>query len=272
MKCYFNKTKFNNNLELLQGFYNTYMKSGTANVNNDTAGTAALDNNSEYNLMMQDYSVGIATEDGYSCPSYSLYPYTGVTPDTCSRFVSIGDEGDWVRSWQNGVLVPNTVSPSISSYTDEAKTEYCNANIDAPECACLNRSIVDPSYNQLQTFTPASPYCWYIPCQDSTRYLITSDLITTCDATVCNSITANIAQTGGSITDAQKQNISCSSDSTQDTSNTGLFGLGIFGGSNSSNQDINIILIIIIVILVIVFVVGLVLLIYMFVSGSKSKK
>ena len=252
MSCQYGNGTIANNYDIITQYYSTFLDPNSTNYKNDTAGTATNDNNSNYNLIMGDYATGIATESDATCPTYSLYPYTGQTPSTCNRMISIGSEGTWVNKWLNGLLVPSSVTPSITSYSDQAMNDYCAANINAPECQCINRATVDDTYNQLLSYTDAPPACWYIPCQTSNLYLIPSSISNvTCDYTVCKNIENNIALSGGTITSNEQQVLSCSQ--TQTSLSAAITKYIDNGGTvptlPSSSPSINIALIIVITII-----------------------
>lgn len=204
IKCDYNSNVFVDSLPRIQSYYNKFVN--TANTNDFS--TNVLDfNNSNYNVMMQDFASGISTDADAKCPSYINYPYVNVTPKTCSRFIATGAQANWTTEWAGGNQTTNNVVP----YTDNAKNTYCTNYPDSPECACINRVNVDPGYSYLQSVVGLPPQCWYSPCQSGAGYLLTSDLadFSVCPDNICQQVNQNVSQNGGVITSQQQQNMEC---------------------------------------------------------------
>ena len=220
--CSYNKDHFSNNptnlVPQLTAFNNNFV-SQTFNGISQTNDTITS-NTQVYNQMMQDYSSNIASPGSdFTCKTYEIFPYQGVTPTNCNRLVSIGTQGDYARGWSTGSQTNNAVP---TAYLDNAKLTYCNNNINAPECQCINRSLVDSNYDNLQSIIGLPPACWYIPCQDGTNYLITSDIYNVqCSPTICENINANFANSGSTITPDEQNTVSCTISSDTQKNNTG---------------------------------------------------
>lgn len=107
----------------------------------------------------------------------------------CSRFVSVAADGEICRNWTTGVT-DNKAAWS-------AMRNYCLTYQDAPDCQCINASR-DPNFSELRTQFTLNPYCWWIPCSQSTQLVPRDDYpVTACDkVTICSIVNrfANINQ------------------------------------------------------------------------------
>jgi hypothetical protein len=83
----------------------------------------------------------------------------------CSRYFAVNSDGDYCRDLFNK---KSDVEKDISIFN------YCTRN-NTDECKCVNRAS-DPEYVKLKQGNPFLDSCWYIPCANSTRYLIPSEL------------------------------------------------------------------------------------------------
>lgn len=227
IRCDYNADLFTNDVGIIKSYYNKFANS--SNMNNVSDKVKSF-NEGNYNVMMQDFSSSASTDVDATCPKYILYPYVDVTPETCSRFIASGEQGDWTREWEGGTQVGQSVVP----YSDNSKVKYCVDNPNAPECACINRSTVDKNYNDLQAIVTLPAQCWYSPCQ-SDQYLRTSDIadLSVCPSNVCQLINQNVADSGGVITSEQQQNMSC--EVTNNTGDVSGGGSGSGGGGDSSS-------------------------------------
>jgi len=129
-------------------------------------------------------------------PTLLLYTVNGKSP-----LVDQGAIGVIARSWE---LDPNVDKTMV----DAVKTNYCLSNPKSPECACLSRRTIDPTYTAIKKSFPTPDRCWYKNCLDvpgNGRILITKALVddTKC-VNVCQSLIQIIGSTGVNLADAQQ--------------------------------------------------------------------
>lgn len=119
--------------------------------------------------------------------------------DGCSRYFSTGPDGDYCRQ------IFNELSDSEK---DAAISNYCS-RYSTDDCKCANRSF-DKDYLKLKQGNPFSDACWYIPCANSTRYLVPSEFKENpdCPANICQ-IVFDISQAHDVDIDHVKSEINC---------------------------------------------------------------
>lgn len=100
-----------------------------------------------------------------NCPLDPLKPGESVTLFSCSRFTSTDTEGDMCRTWEE----------EYPTLADQVKIEFCSQPnaFNSSECACINK-LYNEEYRALKKNVNAPDSCWYIPCANSTQFLITS--------------------------------------------------------------------------------------------------
>lgn len=111
------------------------------------------------------------------CP---INPETGKPFKKCMflRSTDTNGYGDMCREWARKAEV---------SLVNKIKSDWCEANLDAEDCKCLNRKY-DPNFQKLsEYFHDHDSYCWYAPCSDSGSYL-TLDLPHQCLTVNCQVI------------------------------------------------------------------------------------
>lgn len=140
----------------------------------------------------------------------------------CSILNSTTESGKLCSDWRTEVGQGST--PFLT-----AMTKFCaNEGQCSKDCLCTNRASVDPVYQSIredeegpQTFD----MCWYAPCQNAPPYFIpknqlpkpgsTNSKSTTtvgapqCPTFICTQITNIVAGKGSSITNSDKNRISC---------------------------------------------------------------
>jgi len=119
--------------------------------------------------------------------------------DGCSRYFAVNSDGDYCRDLFNK---KSDVEKDISIFN------YCTRN-NTNECKCVNR-VYDPAYIKLKQGNPFLDSCWYIPCANSTRYLIPSELKRQgeCPDNICQ-IVFDISQAHDVDIDHIKADINC---------------------------------------------------------------
>jgi hypothetical protein len=141
---------------------------------------------------------GKVIQDAF-CESKTL---TDCPPDMkngCSRYFAVNKDGDYCRDLFNK---KSDVEKDISIFN------YCTRN-NTNECKCVNR-VCDPDYLKLKQGNPFLDSCWYIPCANSTRYLIPSELKRQgeCPDNICQ-IVFDISQAHDVDIDHIKADINC---------------------------------------------------------------
>jgi len=117
----------------------------------------------------------------------------------CSPLFSASEIGDYCRQ---------QFSRLSDSAKDTVMENYCIRN-DSEECKCINRSS-NEDYIKLKKSNPYMDSCWYIPCANRSRYLVTSDfnVDTKCPENICQ-IIVDTAQTHDVDIDHIKNDINC---------------------------------------------------------------
>ena len=138
-------------------------------------------NNQFTNVVMPSFCSGTATG---TCPSATVG-----TQFSCSRLMSTGADGNLCRQWA-------LENPTMA---DTTMKTYCQKT-GAFGCDCVNRNQLF-NYRAFKQYANINDACWYTPCTDPTKELITSDLTApTCPSGFCDTISLAY--------DKQKNNIS----------------------------------------------------------------
>ena len=133
------------------------------------------------------------------CESKTITDCPPEMKDGCSRYFAVNEEGDYCRDLFN-------------KKSDEEKDisifNYCTRNNTA-ECKCVNR-VYDKDYLKLKENNPFLDSCWYIPCANSTRYLVPSEMKRggECPENICQ-IVFDISQAHDVDIDHIKADINC---------------------------------------------------------------
>lgn len=144
------------------------------------------------------FGEGNAVQDAY-CQS----KVTGVCPpdmpDGCSRYFAVDETGDYCR---------NLFNSKTDAEKDAAILNYCTRN-NTNDCKCANRSY-NADYVRLKQGNPFSDACWYIPCANSSRYLVPSEFkhAANCPEDICQ-VVFDIAQAHDVDIDHLKLDINC---------------------------------------------------------------
>lgn len=144
------------------------------------------------------FGEGNAVQDAY-CQS----KVTGVCPpdmpDGCSRYFAVDETGDYCR---------NLFNSKTDAEKDAAILNYCTRN-NTNDCKCANRSD-NADYVRLKQGNPFSDACWYIPCANSSRYLVPSEFkhAANCPEDICQ-VVFDIAQAHDVDIDHLKLDINC---------------------------------------------------------------
>ena len=126
---------------------------------------------------------------------------TGFTGEGCSRLRSVGDDGEFCRSW---------LATLPSKEADAIMQNYCLLN-NTTECKCINR-LNDPEYQRTKKVAPFSDNCWYKPCAVAQSiYLVPHELDerTDCPKNICQQI-IDVADARKVDINDIKTNINCS--------------------------------------------------------------
>lgn len=117
----------------------------------------------------------------------------------CSRYFSVDATGDYCRA---------SFNEKSDAEKNTAIFNYCSRH-DTDDCKCANRSK-DVSYENIKKGNPFPDSCWYIPCSNSSRYLIPSDYKqnTNCPQNICQ-IVFDISQARNVDIDNMKSDINC---------------------------------------------------------------
>lgn len=130
-----------------------------------------------------------------TCPASDV---PGVTPLSCSRMMSKGQDGTICRAWaaENPLLA------------DNAMTQYCSRQ-GAIGCDCVNRQD-NFYYRVFKQYTNGNPGCWYRPCTRNNNQLIPTDVSSQgCTGRTCAEINAGYQkqQNNVSFADAEETTI-----------------------------------------------------------------
>ena len=158
-----------------------------------------IDNIAQVDNALRVYRDGGKVIQDAFCESKTL---TDCPPDMkngCSRYFAVNKEGDYCRDLFNK---KSDVEKDVSIFN------YCTRN-DTNECKCVNR-VYDPDYIKLKQGNPYLDSCWYIPCANSTRYLVPSELKRQgeCPENICQ-IVFDISQAHDVDIDHIKADINC---------------------------------------------------------------
>jgi len=134
-----------------------------------------------------NYCSGALTD---GCP---LDPVTHARASVCSRMIG-GNKDDYCHQWMGNAKKGNYIGA-----LDTAKTNFCSAHPDTWECECINRAN-NKIYSSLWSAeSNVNDRCWWLPCKNSDRYLVTDDVESKpCATTVCQTMT-NIWKSGGDV-------------------------------------------------------------------------
>lgn len=138
----------------------------------------------QWNRLMNRYCSEIQEYPAPSNSECKANVNVGETPRRCSRYSSISAESETCRSWFNSVTpqVQDTFIERVANSTGPQLLEN----------RCSNRG----QYDDYMLFAPAFTFadqCWFIPCRDTTNYLVKSDLAQApglCPANVCAQVIA----------------------------------------------------------------------------------
>jgi len=123
---------------------------------------------------MNSIMPNFCSKASHECPGD---PVTGQPLETCSRILGTGADGKICREWAG----KSKVNPNYYAGLDRAMTTYCNDNPKSVQCQCINRGM-DPLYKaaggESSLTDVISPFCWWRPCKDPDKYLVTSSLFT----------------------------------------------------------------------------------------------
>jgi len=150
------------------------------------------------------------------CVNYFEAPFKGgIRSDRCIRMGRKSSTGTWCSKWfsEMGKRNPGRRDALIKAHCAK------EANLYAPECACLNAKKVDPQYDaiirELSADKEAPAVCWYGPCsQPNDLVFLTSDDLKTKEN--CPSVCKNVikAAKDAGLSDTQiSQEIDCNPDS-----------------------------------------------------------
>lgn len=119
----------------------------------------------------------------------------------CSRLISTGEGGDSCRLW-------------FQSQDDHVKDatiqNYCLRN-NTEDCKCVNRST-ENTYTSMKGLKAINDGCWYVPCANTSRYLVPSHLRNpVCPKNMCN-VLFDFLKTGNVSFNDVKNDINCSWD------------------------------------------------------------
>jgi hypothetical protein len=125
-----------------------------------------------FNTAMSDYCTQKVPNE--SCPLFAdISQEVGgsgpIKEDGCSRFMSIQNDGTICRAW----------AAAQKNLGDAAMKHYCD-NHHTKDCLCINRGQV-PLFNDVidalggpTKAADSPPHCYYLPCSDNNRYLVTT--------------------------------------------------------------------------------------------------
>jgi Poxvirus proteins of unknown function. len=141
----------------------------------------------KYNLTVAPM---ICSGTSSTCSQYQIPNETSLgTTSVCSNITATGDgilQG-YCQAWASNSKYQNCI--------DSVMTEICNAHPSGNfECACLDAEL-NVLYRSLGGVQDANKVCWWSPCQNSTMYLVTPQLITqegSCNPEICEQVLQNI--------------------------------------------------------------------------------
>lgn len=121
---------------------------------------------------------------------------------SCSRILSTASSG-----------ICSDLGNSDNVFFDQGSvmTSYCS-NYNTPDCACINRNS-DPNY-QAVAGTSASGLvsCWYLPCKDTSAYLIPPDISKPAQGActdVCATVQYFLDNSGTDVQEQIQQSVRC---------------------------------------------------------------
>lgn len=145
-----------NNYQVFQDYYTKVVQP-----NQNGTGGAFVDEGG-YKLLGQNFCNSPASSSLGNCPN----GVDGKQMEGCSRFVVSGPEGALCRQWCSD-------NPDVC---DSTKSAYCQTH-NTDDCTCLNRSSNDVYKGIYPSQQPqGSDVCWFTPCQNSSEYVVTSNL------------------------------------------------------------------------------------------------
>ena len=234
-------------------------------------------NKAYYEDIMPSFCFQLHDENlGEICRSYPPAPDGKLRREGCSKAMSISPEalpgessGDLCRNW---IAAMEQAGGAADGVVDSAFNSFCSKNPTLPECDCISRGDIRNPENVVYRTTGAQQLnedaCWWGPCKNPQSYLVPSSMMNpNCPDTVqiCNTITTNIASTGGNIDNVPTSIIDCQQDY------NGNRGNGDNGDNGGEGIPSWVWLVIVGAVLLIIFVV-IIIIIIIAVSGSKSKK
>jgi len=212
----------------------------TSDIINNPANVAtwnsAFGANDSYNdTIMPNFCI----QQSDTCPNFPAVPgaptstlnqlnSNGTVTPVCSNFLDTGTSGSLCRAW--ALANPDAAQTAYSN--------YCLAN-NTPDCSCVSRAN-NSVYESIKTaevgqkvFNEFNDGCWYLPCANSTYFLIPSDINPTsdCATEVCQQV-QNFIDSGGTINVGpinESTNCNFSSPTGSQTGNTGTV-IGPTGG------------------------------------------
>lgn len=114
-----------------------------------------------------------------TCPTTtSTSSLPGITPVSCSRMLSTGQDGQICSAWA-------AANPAMA---DQAQVTYCST-AGAIGCDCVNRAN-NFNYRSLAQYTESNDGCWYAPCTQPTELIPSTVVGTNCPADTCSEIEA----------------------------------------------------------------------------------
>lgn len=140
-------------------------------------------NDTTYNQVLMPY---FCSQPSSNCGKTN----SGITPGTCSRFLSNDLEGSMCRAWQN-----DPDNSGNLQLADSAMQTYCKNNPTVLDCGCINRDK-NKVYTNFKQYAPINDGCWFTPCKTTLGNLVPSTLKNpTCPANFCDPIVKGFNET-----------------------------------------------------------------------------
>lgn len=179
LRCIYDPTKFKT-LEQVQAYQkkfgkyerkldNTVLPTISPDTfNDDSTGEVLSDANytENYNKIMHEF----CSQQSTQC---RIDPKTNKRATKCSYLKSTGNEGKMCTEWMEGH------GKEKYRQMDYIKDRYCTAHPDSYDCRCANRND-DETFSKFQNSIATlnkNPGCYYLPCADSTNYIIGTDIM-----------------------------------------------------------------------------------------------
>lgn len=107
---------------------------------------------------------------GSACP---------INPDTKKGF-------NKCLNWRRTDYIGKVCRRILNDKMKEASIdEFCNDGNPAEDCACVNRGVIDKSYNEKKATHPYDDYCWYNKCTSGAYLLKNKNREIKCANTYC---------------------------------------------------------------------------------------